>query len=195
MAETIRVLFLDRDGTINEDAGSYITTREQFRLIAGAGEAVSLARAAGYRIVVVTNQAGIARGITTIEQVEDINRYLNELLARWHTSYDRCYYCPSHPDYPDPCYDRFLECRKPATGMVERAVADFLAEGFTVDRSASFFIGDKTVDVECGLRAGLRPILVRTGHNEERLCRERGIMPEFVADDLYRAVTGHILAS
>ncbi len=195
MAETIRVLFLDRDGTINEDAGSYITTREQFRLIAGAGEAVSLARAAGFRIVVVTNQAGIARGITTIEQVEDINRYLNELLARWHTSYDRCYYCPSHPDYPDPGYDRFLECRKPATGMVERAVADFLAEGFTVDRSASFFIGDKTVDVECGLRAGSRPILVRTGHNEERLCRERGIMPEFVADDLYRAVTGHILAS
>lgn len=195
MAETIRVLFLDRDGTINEDAGSYITSREQFRLIAGSGEAVSLARAAGYRIVVVTNQAGIARGITTIEQVEDINRYLNELLARWNTAYDRCYYCPSHPDYPDPGYDRFEECRKPATGMVERAIADFLAEGLAVDRSASFFIGDKTVDVECGFRAGLRPILVRTGHNEERLCLERGIRPEFVADDLYRAVTGHILAS
>lgn len=195
MAETIRVLFLDRDGTINEDAGSYITSREQFRLIAGSGEAVSLASAAGYRIVVVTNQAGIARGITTIEQVEDINRYLNELLARWNTAYDRCYYCPSHPDYPDPGYDRFEECRKPATGMVERAIADFLAEGLAVDRSASFFIGDKTVDVECGFRAGLRPILVRTGHNEERLCLERGIRPEFVADDLYRAVTGHILAS
>lgn len=193
MAETVRVLFLDRDGTINEDPGSYIISREQFRLIERSGEAVALARSAGYRIVVVTNQAGIARGITTPEQVEDVNRYLNELLATWGTAYDRCYYCPSHPDYPDPKYDRFEECRKPATGMVDRAIADFLAEGLVVDRSASFFIGDKVVDIECGLRAGLRPVLVRTGHNEERLCIERGIMPEYIADDLYRAVTGHIL--
>ncbi len=193
MSETIRVLFLDRDGTINEDAGSYITSREQFRLIERAGEAVALARDAGFRIVIVTNQAGIARGITTIEEVEDLNRYLNELLSGWNTAYDRCYYCPSHPDYPHPLYDRFNACRKPETGMVERAIGDFLADGFVVDRSGSFFIGDKMVDVECGLRAGLRPVLVRTGHNEEHLCLERGILPEYVADDLYRAVTGHIL--
>ncbi|WP_449258673.1 D-glycero-alpha-D-manno-heptose-1,7-bisphosphate 7-phosphatase [Chlorobium limicola] len=194
MAETVRVLFLDRDGTINEDIGSYVTSREQFRLIEGAAEAVALARSAGFRIVVVTNQAGVARGITTIEQVEDVNRYLNELLAAWGTSYDRCYYCPSHPDYPNPLYDRDAGCRKPEPGMVERAIADFFAEGQIVDRSRSFFIGDKIVDVECGLRAGLRPVLVRTGHNEERICIERGIMPEHIADDLYRAVTGHILA-
>ncbi|MBN1278469.1 MAG: HAD family hydrolase [Chlorobium sp.] len=194
MAETVKVLFLDRDGTINEDTGSYITSRAQFQLIEGAGEAIALARAAGYRVVVVTNQAGIARGITTIEQVEDLNRYLNELLEAWHTRYDRCYYCPSHPDHPHPLYDLDAGCRKPEPGMVERAIADFLAEGQVVDRSSSFFVGDKIVDVECGLRAGLRPVLVRTGHNEEQLCINRGIIPEHVADDLYRAVTGHILA-
>jgi D-glycero-D-manno-heptose 1,7-bisphosphate phosphatase len=193
MAETVRVLFLDRDGTINEDIGTYIISKEQFRLVERAGEAVALAKAAGYLVVIVTNQAGIARGITTVEQVEEVNRYLNELLEEWGTGYDRCYYCPSHPDYPDPLYDRFEDCRKPATGMVERAIADFLAEGLVVDRSNSFFIGDKVVDIECGLKAGLRPVLVRTGHNEEQLCLERGIKPEYVADDLFRAVTGYIL--
>ena len=78
--------------------------------------------------------------------------------------------------------------------MVERAIEDFLAEGLIVDRRASFFIGDKTLDVECGIRAGLRSVLVRTGHNEEELCMQRNIIPEFIADDLYKAVTEYILA-
>jgi D-glycero-D-manno-heptose 1,7-bisphosphate phosphatase len=194
MKQTVKVLFLDRDGTINRDTGSYIASREQFILIENADTAIAAARNAGFRIVVVTNQAGIARGIVTAGQVEDINRYLNELLAVKHTCYDRCYYCPSHPDYPDPELDRFLDCRKPSPGMVEKAIADFLDEGLVVDRGQSFFIGDKTVDVECALRAGLRPVLVRTGHNEEALCRERGLVPDHVADDLYRAVTDFILS-
>ncbi len=193
--QKIRVLFLDRDGTINKDQGEYISTREQLVLIERADEAIALARRAGFRIVVVTNQAGIARGITTTAQVEDINRHLNELLSAMGAEYDRCYFCPSHPEHPHPEYDRFSDCRKPATGMVEQAVRDFLDEGFSVDRSESFFIGDKTVDVECGIRAGLRPILVRTGHNEEALCMEKNILPEFVADDLYEAVAGYILGS
>jgi D-glycero-D-manno-heptose 1,7-bisphosphate phosphatase len=191
--QKLKVLFLDRDGTINQDQGAYIATREQLVLIERAGEAIALARQAGFRIVIVTNQAGIARGITTTEQVEDINRHLNELLSAMGAGFDRCYFCPSHPEYPHPEYDRFKECRKPSPGMVEQAVRDFLAEGFTVDRSESFFIGDKTVDIECGFRAGLRPILVRTGHNEEELCRKQNIIPEFVADDLYDAVAGYIL--
>lgn len=189
----VKVLFLDRDGTINQDQGVYISTREQLVLIERAGEAMAMARKAGYRIVVVTNQAGIARGITTMEQVEDMNRYLNELLSATGAGYDRCYFCPSHPEHPHPEYDRFMDCRKPATGMVEQAVRDFLEEGLDVDRSESFFIGDKTVDIECGIRAGLRPILVRTGHNEEELCLERNLIPEFIADDLYQAIAEHIL--
>lgn len=191
--QKIKVLFLDRDGTINRDSGSYISSKEQLVLIDRADEAIALARNAGFRIVVVTNQAGIARGITSVEAVEDINRYLYDLLAARNAHYDRCYYCPSHPDYPHPDYDRFMDCRKPATGMVDRAIREFLDEGYEVDRSSSFFIGDKTVDIECGLRAGLRPVLVRTGHNEEELCYRSNIIPEFVADDLYEAVAGYIL--
>ncbi len=187
--QTIKVLFLDRDGTINQDTGSYISTKEQLVLIDRADEAIALAKSAGFRIVIVTNQAGIARGIATVEQVEEVNLYLNELLSARDAGFDRCYYCPYHPDYPHPDYDRFVEFRKPATGMVESAIEDFLAEGLVVDRSASFFVGDKTLDVECGKRAGMRSVLVRTGHNEEDLCIERNIIPEFVADDLYKAVT------
>ncbi len=193
--QKIKALFLDRDGTINQDSGSYIVRKDQLLLIDRADEAIALAKSAGFWIVIVTNQAGIARGITTVEQVEEVNRYLNELLSAQKAGFDRCYYCPAHPDYPHPEYDRFIECRKPATGMVEQAINDFFAEGLIVDRSASFFVGDKTVDIECGLRAGLRPVLVRTGHNEEELCLSRNIIPEFVADNLYNAVTEHILAS
>ena len=193
--QTIKVLFLDRDGTINQDLGTYIVSKEQFQLIDRADEAIELAIAAGFRIVIISNQAGIARGITTVEQVDEVNRYLSELLARRNIAYDRCYYCPFHPDYPHPEYDLFSECRKPATGMVDRAIEDYRAEGFVVDRAHSFFVGDKTVDGECGLRAGLRPVLVRTGHNEEALCRQQNLVPEFVADDLYQAVTEYILAA
>ncbi|NTU93720.1 MAG: HAD family hydrolase [Chlorobiaceae bacterium] len=193
MPQKVKVLFLDRDGTINRDLGTYVTTREDFVLIDRVDEAISIARASGFRIVIVTNQAGIARGIVTPEQVEDVNNYLNELLAMQGTFYDRCYYCPSHPDYPHPDYDRFNDCRKPSPLMVEQAIADFLLEGIEVDKSESFFIGDKLLDVECGLRAGLRPILVRTGHNEEALCIKRGVVPEHVADDLYHAVANYIL--
>ena len=194
MAQTIKVLFLDRDGTINQDTGSYIFTKEQLILIDRADEAIALAKSAGFRIVIVSNQAGIARGIATVEQVEEVNRYLFGLLSSKNAGFDRCYYCPYHPEYPHPESDRYMEFRKPATGMVEQAIDDFLAEGLIVERSASFFIGDKTLDVECGLRAGLRSVLVRTGHNEEQLCLQRNIIPEFVADDLYKAVTEYILA-
>lgn len=195
MAERIKVLFLDRDGTINKDLGTYVSSRAEFVLIERADEAIASARAAGFRIVIITNQAGIARGIVTPEAVEDVNDYLNELLSLKGAFFDSCYYCPSHPKYPHPEYDRFADCRKPSPRMVEKAIEDFRDEGLEVDLGNSFFIGDKVIDVECGLRAGLRPILVRTGHNEEALCLERGVAPEHVADDLYQAIEGYILPS
>ena len=87
--QTIKVLFLDRDGTINQDTGSYISTKEQLVLIDRADEAIALAKSAGFRIVIVTNQAGIARGIATVEQVEEVNLYLNELLSARDAGFDR----------------------------------------------------------------------------------------------------------
>ncbi|MBF0585826.1 HAD family hydrolase [Prosthecochloris sp. N3] len=190
----VQVLFLDRDGTINHDIGTYVASREQFRLIDRADEAVAAARSAGYDIVIVTNQAGLAKGMVTETQLDDVHSYMNELLARKEASCDRIYYCPSHPDYPHPVYDRFGDCRKPATGMVDRALEDYRRKGMEVDLEHSFFVGDKVVDIECALRSGLRPVLVRTGHGEEQECRERGMLPEYVADDLYEAVVSYILA-
>lgn len=191
--QRIKVLFLDRDGTINHDTGSYINSIEQFQLIERADEAIALAKQAGFRIVIVSNQAGIARGIATFEQVDTVNSYLQSLLAEKNATYDRCYYCPYHPNYPHPEYDLLAGFRKPETGMVEQAIADFAAEGLVVDRAASFFVGDKVLDVECGQRAGLTSVLVRTGHNEEALCYERNMLPSFIADDLYQAITEFIL--
>ncbi|MEI6847686.1 MAG: HAD family hydrolase [Chlorobiaceae bacterium] len=193
MSQNIKVLFLDRDGTINQDIGSYVFLKEQLQLIDRADEAIALAKDAGFRIVIVSNQAGIARGIATVEQVEEVNRHLNDLLSAQNAGFERCYYCPFHPNYPHSEYDRFRAYRKPGTGMVEQAISDYLAEGLIVDRSESFLVGDKVIDVECALSAGLRPVLVRTGHNEESLCLEKNIIPEFVADDLYQAVKEYIL--
>ncbi len=190
----VKVLFLDRDGTINHDIGTYVTSPEQFRLIDRAAEAVGLARAAGFEIVIVTNQAGIAKGILTPEALDDVHAYMHELLGSGNASFDRIYYCPFHPDYPHPVYDRFRDCRKPETGMVERAIAEYRECGCEIDLRHSFLIGDKAADVECALRAGLRPILVRTGYGEEPLCREKNLLPEYVADDLYDAVAGYILS-
>lgn len=194
VVKNVKVLFLDRDGTINHDIGTYVSSREQFRLIERADEAVELAKAAGFEIVIVTNQAGLAKGIMSEEQLEDVHSYMNELFQRRKVTYDHVYYCPSHPDYPHPQYDRFIDCRKPGTGMVDRAIEDYMRRGMVVDREHSFFIGDKTIDIECAVRSGLRPVLVRTGHGEEAECLKRGLRPEYVADDLYDAVTGYILS-
>ncbi len=195
MLRKINVLFLDRDGTINRDIGTYVASREQFQLIDGAALAIALARNAGFRIVVITNQAGIAKGIVTPEEVEDIHRHMNELLAPSGAFCDQVYYCPTHPEYPHPVYDRYSFCRKPETGMVDRAIEEYRLSGYEVDISRSFFIGDKTVDIECGKRAGLRSILVRTGHGEEELCRAKGVVPDFIADDLLTAVNDYVLNS
>jgi D-glycero-D-manno-heptose 1,7-bisphosphate phosphatase len=194
--QKIKVLFLDRDGTIIYDKlGDYIRTIEQANLIPNADDAIALAKRAGYKIAIVTNQAAIAKGIITEARVQEINTYMQSMLAPKHAEFDLCYYAPSHPASPNEKYDHLSAWRKPNTGMVEQAIRDFAAQGFEVDKSQSFFIGDKQVDVECGIRAGLRPILVLTGYGETEKCREKNTPPEFIADDIYAAVTKHILAS
>lgn len=187
-----KVLFLDRDGTIIYDS-HYIRTVEQVNFIDGADNAMALAKQAGFKIVVVTNQAGIAKGIVTEAEVQEINAAMQSRLLEKHAGYDLLYYCPYHPDYRHPEYDKFQSWRKPETGMVEQAVSDFAVMGLEVDRSASYFIGDKQVDVACGLRSGVRPILVMTGYGEADKCVSRNTPPEFIAKDLTEAILTYIL--
>jgi D-glycero-D-manno-heptose 1,7-bisphosphate phosphatase len=151
-------VFLDRDGTLIEERG-YLDKLEDIALFADAPAALKLLREAGYTLVLVTNQAGVARGFFDEAFVQTAHRHLAALLAAEGIVLDGYYYCPHHPDGVIPEYTRLCRCRKPAPGMVEQAVRDL-----EIDVNRSFVIGDKWLDVELATNAGARGILVRTGY-------------------------------
>jgi len=196
MAQKTSVLFLDRDGTIIEDLlGHYICRIDQINIIPGADTAMALAKQAGFMIVIASNQGGIAKGIVSEEMVQEINQVLQEQLTAANAAFDLCYYAPSHPQSPHPEYDKKKLWRKPETGMLQQAERDLMQLGTEIDKDNSFFIGDKMMDVMCGKNWGLKTALVLTGHAEKNLCQEQGIVPDIVADNLYEAITSHILQS
>lgn len=156
------VVFLDRDGTMNREV-NYLHRPEDLELIPGTGEAVGLLNRAGYRVIVVTNQAGVARGYYTEEAVEALHRYMNGLLEQEGGHVDAFYYCPHHPEHGIGKYKTNCRCRKPGIGMFEEAERR-LPGG--ADKSRSFMIGDKLLDTEAGHNFGIRSILVGTGYGE-----------------------------
>jgi D-glycero-D-manno-heptose 1,7-bisphosphate phosphatase len=191
--QKIKVLFLDRDGTIIEDAiGSYNVRLDDIRMIAGSEEAIALAKEQGYHIVVVTNQAAVAKGIITEEQVANMNVRLQDILSAKHAGYDKIYCAFYHPSVPDK-YAAFANWRKPATGMIEQAAKDFAAQGFEIDIENSYFIGDKQIDIAAGRTARLKTVLVLTGYGEDALCREQQTPPTHIAHDLAEAITKFVL--
>ena len=156
-----RTIFLDRDGTLNRENG-LVYREEQFALEERAAEAIRRINGSGYLAIVITNQPVVARGLCGIEDVERIHRKMQTLLGREGAYLDGIEYCPHHPDkgYPEenPAYKIACHCRKPDTGMIERA-----AERYNIDVSASWMVGDSTVDVQTGKNAGTGTVLVRTG--------------------------------
>lgn len=169
-----RVVFLDRDGTMNEEV-HYLYRPEDLVLLSGCAEAVRLLNEAGYRVIVVTNQAGVARGYYTEADVDALHVYMNTLLAGENAHVDAFYYCPHHPEHGMGKYKKKCRCRKPETGMFEQAEKD-LPDG--IDRNASFMIGDKLLDTEAGKRFGVTSILVGTGYGaklrEQELLKRAG---------------------
>lgn len=153
-----KVIFLDRDGTLNEEV-NYLHRKEDLRLLPGVPEALKKLRDAGYKLVVITNQAGVARGYYNEEDVEELHRYMNGLLAEQGGQIDAFFYCPHHPEHGIGRYKKACHCRKPETGMFERA-----QELFDIDKEASWMIGDKLIDVEAGRRYGVSTALVGTGY-------------------------------
>lgn len=151
-------MFLDRDGTLIEERG-YLDTLEDIALFTDAPAALRLLREAGYALVLVTNQAGVARGFFDEAFVQAAHRHLAGLLAAEGIALDGYYYCPHHPDGVIPEYSHVCRCRKPGPGMVEQAVRDL-----DIDLDRSFVVGDKWLDVELATNAGARGILVRTGY-------------------------------
>lgn len=172
-------VFLDRDGTLNEEVG-YLHRVADFRWIPGAPEAVRRLNDAGLPVLVVTNQAGVARGLYTEADVDHLHAYMTAELARHGAHVDAFYFSPYHPEGIVERYRRASPCRKPGTALFEQAVAEW-----HVDAARSFVVGDKTTDLAPGRALGMRTVLVETGYG--RAERERA-QADFVAADVGEAV-------
>jgi D-glycero-D-manno-heptose 1,7-bisphosphate phosphatase len=175
-----RAVFLDRDGTINEDVG-YPGRYGQVRIYPCSFEAVRKLNAAGLAVVVITNQSGVGRGFFTEEELRVIHDTMRADFAAAGARIDAVYYCPHFMGSLSPAYDIDCACRKPFPGMAIRA-----REELDLDLEGSYMVGDKVEDVRFGLNVGARPVLVLTGYGEasrEALLRE-GIEPAHVAPDL-----------
>ena len=173
-----RAVFLDRDGTINAEK-RYVHRIEDFEFLPGAVEAIRLLNRKGYKVIVVTNQAGVARGYYAEEDVEKLHEWLIEELRRHDASVDGIYYCPHHEQHGLGEYKTECSCRKPKPGMIQAGIRDF-----TVDPALSFTIGDKESDLAAGKRAGTRTILVRTGYGGQMKTK----LADYTAVDLLEAV-------
>jgi D-glycero-D-manno-heptose 1,7-bisphosphate phosphatase len=180
-----RAVFLDRDGTINEEVG-YVNHCERFHLLPRTGQAIRLLNSRDFKAVVVTNQSGVARGYFPEALIGEVHQKMVGLLEAEGAHLDGIYYCPHHPDAGSPPYRQRCRCRKPDTGLVERAVEDL-----DLDPSKSYVIGDRGKDMEFAHRIGARGILVLTGYGKgewEYLRDQWKVKPGHVAEDLYEAV-------
>jgi D-glycero-D-manno-heptose 1,7-bisphosphate phosphatase len=180
-----RAVFLDRDGTVNEEVG-YLSDLKKLRLLPGAGAAIRMLNEAGLKVVLVTNQSGVARGYFPESFVTETHELLTRMLALESARLDGIYYCPHHPKAGNSAYTMDCDCRKPATGMLDRAARDL-----EIDLGRSFMVGDKWSDVELGNRAGARSVLVRTGFAPDDAGNMRPLHlrePDYTAHDISEAV-------
>lgn len=174
-----RAVFLDRDGTLNVEK-EYLHRPEEFVFCDGAVEAVRLLNQAGYLVVVVTNQSGVARGYYGEAEVRTLHWHIDTLLQQQGAHIDAWYYCPHHPD-GNGQYRHACDCRKPLPGMLHQA-----AREHGISLADSWMVGDKLIDVAAGLAAGCSSVLVLTGYGNE----EQAQLPPNVAccPDLLAAV-------
>lgn len=175
-----RALFLDRDGTLVHPR-HYPSQPEELVLYDGIAPELRSLQAVGFRLVVITNQAGIARGYFTEADLQRMHDYLREQLAGMGVYLDAIYYCPHHPEGVIPELAVRCDCRKPQPGMLLRAAHDL-----DIDLPASWFLGDILDDIEAGNRAGCRTVLVDLG--TERLPTNWLRCPDFVARDTKHAL-------
>jgi histidinol-phosphate phosphatase family protein len=190
LEEKQRAVFIDRDGTLNEERDGVLRP-EDLRLNAGVAEAIYRLNRQGIRAVVVTNQPVIAKGFCSEADVRRVHAKMETLLGQKHAFLDRIYYCPHHPEkgFPGerPELKIACECRKPGIGMILRA-----RDELNIDLSQSWMIGDTTTDIETARRAGLKSILVRTGY--AGWDRKYPVTPDFTFDRFGEAVDLIIVA-
>ncbi len=178
-------IFLDRDGTLNEEVG-YLDDDDKLAIFPEAFEAVRLINQSGMKTVVITNQAGVAKGFFTEDFVRHINGRIQEMLLDQGAVIDRFYYCPHHPTEGVDPYRRICDCRKPEPGLLKQAAADL-----DIDLARSYMIGDHLRDVETAHRVGAKGILVMTGHGSDQLKTAEvsaSNQPDFIATGILEAV-------
>jgi D-glycero-D-manno-heptose 1,7-bisphosphate phosphatase len=173
-----KAVFIDRDGTINVD-GPYLSDPNKLKLYSGVVSGIRRLNKNGYKVIIITNQSGLARGFFSWEILEEVHNELKRRLNKGGARIDAIYYCPHHPD--DNC-----SCRKPKTALFERAIADF-----KIDAGASFVIGDRIADVEAGHRIGSKSILIPEKGKEKRVEKEKlnsSVKPDYECENFTSAV-------
>jgi D,D-heptose 1,7-bisphosphate phosphatase len=181
-----KAIFLDRDDTLIEDPG-YINDPEQVKLLDGVPEALIQLKALGYKLIVVTNQSAVAHGIVTEKVLGEIHERLKQLLAGKNAFLDRIYYCPYHPEGVVPKYSKESNSRKPSPGMLLKA-----ADEMDIDLDRSWCVGNSSRDIEAGLRAGCKTILIDMPPTHQRQPASSmslaGVNPDYKAVNIKEAV-------
>src|SRR4026207_745451 len=161
-------LFMDRDGTISEEVG-YVNHPSRFRLFPYSVDAIKLLNENGWLAIVVTNQAGVARGYFAEDVIINVHDQLGKDLEAASAKLDAIYYCAHHPSVGEPPYRFDCDCRKPKPGLIDRAAADFES-----DLERSWMVGDRYGDVELARNAGLHSAFVLSGYGRGEWGDERG---------------------
>lgn len=170
-----KAVFVDRDGTINVD-GPYLSDPDKFKMYPGVGKGIKELKDNGFKIIVITNQSGIARGYFTEKDLADIHDKMKKEFEKFNVELDGIYYCPHHPD--DGC-----NCRKPKTGLLDKAIKEH-----DIDVTKSFMVGDKIIDIVAGKKEGLKTVLITELYVKgERLSNKNGYQPDYIAKDFIEA--------
>ncbi len=179
-------VFLDRDGTMNEQMG-YINHISRFHLLPGVASAIQRLNAMKIPVIVVTNQSGLARGYFPEQLLTEVHEKMHRQLGKEGAHVDGIYICPHHPEAKEERYRLDCNCRKPKTGLLEQA-----AQELNINLESSFMVGDRWSDLRCGVKAGATPVLVLTGYGRgdlQHIGPSQQVQPAYVADDLSTAVS------
>ena len=178
-------VFIDRDGTISEEVG-YVNHPSRYQVFSYSAEAIKKLNDNNWLAILVTNQAGVARGYFSEDVIGAVHQQLTSELAKEHAQLDAIYYCAHHPTVGEPPYRFDCDCRKPKTGLINRAASDF-----EIDLTSSWMVGDRYSDIEMARNAGLRSAFVLSGYGRGEWEYQRSNWkhePDIVCENLLAAV-------
>ncbi len=183
-SEMNKAVFLDRDGVITKEPPYYAHRIDQLELVPKSAEAIRLLNKNGFKVIIISNQSGVARGYYQEKDIQIYNNEMKRQLEKKGARIDAIYCCPHHPEAVIEKYRIDCDCRKPKPGMLRQAEKDL-----NLDLKCSFLIGDKTSDIEAGYRAGCKTILVLTGHGNDELKKisKTNVKSNYISKDLYTA--------